>query len=70
MGRTAKWGMRLGTFDIHYELKNSIKGQVLVDFVTKFTLPPQGSVGICQVIVGHWKVFMDGVSCNAPNIFL
>lgn len=40
MGRIAKWGMRLGTFDIHYELKNSIKGQVLVDYVTKFTLPP------------------------------
>ena len=39
-GRIAKWGTRLGTFDIGYRPKNSIKGQVLADFMAKFTLPP------------------------------
>ena len=39
-GRIAKGGTRLGTFDIGYKPKNSIKGQVLADFVVKFTLPP------------------------------
>lgn len=56
----AKWGMRLGVFDIHYKLRNSIKGQVLVDFVVDFTPPLPGSMGICQIKMGKWKVFMDG----------
>ena len=44
--------MRLGTFDVRYKLRNSIKGQVLADFVAEFTPPLQGSVGVCQVQVG------------------
>ena len=30
IGRIAKWGTRLGTFDIRYKLRNSIKGQVFI----------------------------------------
>jgi len=41
-----KWGMRLGTFNEHYKPRNSIKGQVLADFVAKFTPPPQGFIGM------------------------
>lgn len=47
-------------FDIHYKLRNSIKGQVLVDFVVDFTPPLPGLVGICQIKMGKSKVFMDG----------
>lgn len=50
-GRIAKWEMRLGTFDIQYKPRNSIKGQVLADFVAKFTLALGVSVGVCQVSV-------------------
>ena len=32
-GRIAKWGTRLGSFDIRYRLRSSVKGQVLADFV-------------------------------------
>ena len=32
-GRIAKWGTRLGSFDIRYRLRSSMKGQVLADFV-------------------------------------
>lgn len=35
-GRIAKWRARLGTFDIHYKPRNSIKGQVLANFVAEF----------------------------------
>ena len=35
-GRIAKWGTILGVFDIKYMLRTSVKGQVLVDLVTKF----------------------------------
>ena len=63
IGRIAKWGTRLGTFDIWYKLRNSIKGQVLVDFVAEFTPTPRAFVGICQVMVKWWQVYMD----DAPN---
>ena len=57
-----KWGTRLGTFDVCYKQRNSIRGQMLADFVAEFTLSSQGSVGICKVTVRRWKVFVDGAS--------
>ena len=39
-GRIAKWGMILGTFDIKYMPRISIKGQVLADLVTEFAEGP------------------------------
>ena len=38
-GRIAKWGTILGAFDIKYMPRTSVKGQVLVDLVAKFTKP-------------------------------
>ena len=49
-------------FDIRYKPRNSIKGQVLVDFVVEFSPPLPSSVGICKIKMGQWKVFMDGAS--------
>ena len=43
-GRIAKWGTRLGLFDIRYKPRNSVKGQVLADFITEFT-PIEGGLG-------------------------
>ena len=39
IGRIAKWRMILGAFDMKYLPRTSIKGQVLVDLVAKFTKP-------------------------------
>ena len=40
-GEDSKIGDETGdVFDIGYRPKNSIKGQVLADFMAKFTLPP------------------------------
>lgn len=61
-GRITKWGTRLGTYDIWYKLRNSIKGQLLVDFVAEFTPVPGTSAGICRVTVKQWRVYMDNVS--------
>ena len=41
IGRIAKWGVRLRTFDLCYKPRNAIKGQVLVDFVLN-SLPHRG----------------------------
>ena len=60
--RIAKWGTRLGTFNIRYKLRNSIKSQVLVDFVAKFTPFPRFSIGICQVRVKWWQVYVEDAS--------
>ena len=37
-GRLMKWAIELSEFDIRYKTKTAIKGQVLANFVTEFTL--------------------------------
>lgn len=37
IGIKAKWGAILGAFDIRYKSRNSVKGQVLEDFVAEFS---------------------------------
>ena len=36
-GRLVKWAMELSEFDIRYEPRTAIKGQVLADFIMEFT---------------------------------
>ena len=62
MGRIAKWGIRLDSFDIRYKPKNAIKGQVLANFVAKFTLAIGDAHRMCQVLVRPCKVYVDGAS--------
>ncbi|XP_075640559.1 uncharacterized protein LOC142612341 [Castanea sativa] len=65
-GWIAKWGTRLGSFDIWYKPRSSVKSQVLIDFVAEFT--PQKESGIvCNVDAWPWRVFMDGES-NAIGV--
>lgn len=52
----------MGTLDIHYKLINSIKGQVLADFVVEFTPSSRVFVGMYQVTVRLWRVYVDGAS--------
>ena len=57
-GKIAKWGTRLGSFDIRYKPRSSVKGQVLVDFVVEFSSRGEMEI-ICHVEVLPWKVFVD-----------
>ena len=54
--RIAKWGMILGTFDIKYMPRTSVKGQVLTDLVAEFTEPSleeeAGEQGMGEKLVG------------------
>ena len=61
MGKIAKWGTRLGSFDIWYKPKSSEKGQVLADFVVEFS-PRREMEIVCHVEVHPRKVYVDGVS--------
>ena len=58
-GRIAKWGTRLGSFDIRYRLRNVVKGQVLADFVVEFSPKSDGGM-VCHVENRPWRVFVDG----------
>ena len=60
-GRIAKWGTRLGSFDIRYRPRSSVKGQVLADFITEFMPKNDGKI-ICNAEIRPWKVFVDGAS--------
>ena len=53
MGDTAR------EFDVRYKPRSVVKGQVLVDFVAKFS--PKREM-VCQVEHRPWKVHVDGAS--------
>ena len=57
----AKWGTRLGSYDIRYRSRSSVKGQVLADFIVEFS-PKNGGEVVCHVECRPWKVFIDGTS--------
>ena len=38
VGQMALWVVELSEFDIQYQLRTALKGQVVVDFITEFTL--------------------------------
>ena len=61
MGRIAKWGTRLCSFDIRYRPKSLVKGQVLVNFIAKFS-PRRDMEIMCHVEVRPWKVFVNDAS--------
>lgn len=60
-GRMAKWGTRLGSFDIRYKPRSSVKGQILADFVAEFSPKNEGEM-VCHVERRPWRVFVDGAS--------
>ena len=47
IGRIAKWGTRLRSFDVGYRPRKAIKGQALADFVVKFTPPVDDVYRVC-----------------------
>ncbi|XP_075649745.1 uncharacterized protein LOC142620230 [Castanea sativa] len=62
-GRIAKSGTRLGSFDIRYKPRNSVKGQVLADFIVEFSPSATSITGMVEV--RPWRVFVDGASNTA-----
>ena len=60
-GRIAKWETQLGSFDIRYKPRSSVKGQVLADFVEEFSPMNKGEM-VCHVESRPWRVFVDSAS--------
>ena len=73
-GRIVMWGTILGTFDIKYMPRNTVKGQVLADLVAEFAEPSPEEVGgmpstdkrlvgtVSQQGPTCWKVYVDGTT--------
>lgn len=60
-GQIAKRGTELGSFNIRYKPRSSVKGQVLANFVAAFT-PRRELKAVCNVEARPWRVFVDGAS--------
>ena len=61
-GRIGKWILALSEFDLRYESAKAVKGQVMVDFVTKHCGPDMNIVGLAP-----WTLFIDGSSCGVGS---
>ena len=63
VGRMVRWAMELSEFDIQYELRGPIKGQVYVDFVVELS-----SAATHQEGAGFkWVFSVDGSSNQHDN---
>ena len=62
--RLVKWAIELSEFNIRYKPRAAIKGQVLADFITEFTIAPKLSVEAAQLVPGlpTWKHSVDGAA--------
>ena len=61
-GRLMKWAIELSEFDIRYKPKTAIKGQVLDDFVMKFTSAEPAKNNQTVTDLSIWKLSVDGAS--------
>ena len=52
----AKWGIQLGSFNVRYRPRSSVKGQVLANFVAEFS-PKNEKEMVCHVENRSWKVW-------------
>ena len=57
-GRLALWAIELSEFDIKYHLRTAIKGQIVTDFIAKFTYDEDK--GAEESL--HWSIYTDGSS--------
>ena len=58
-GRLANWAIELGQFDLDFVPRTAIKGQVLADFLAKFT----NILGNEEVRMERkWVIYIDGSS--------
>ena len=60
IGRLIQWAIELSEFDVRYQLRNTIKAQVLADFIAKFS-PSHGELDEVEE-VKRWIVNVDGSS--------
>ncbi|KAH7866339.1 hypothetical protein Vadar_019092 [Vaccinium darrowii] len=79
-GRISKWSIELSQFDLHYQPRTAIKGQILADFIAKFTptvapppptlhekeqsFVPEQPTRKAELDPKEWRLYVDGSACN------
>ena len=72
-GRISTWSVELSQYNIDYQPRTAIKGQVLADFVAEFTPSEAESPTVREYEpgprgdnqnTGSWHLFVDGSACN------
>ena len=58
-GRLMKWAIQLSEFDIRYKPKTTIKGEILADFVMKFTSAELAEATQTTPDLPIWRLFID-----------
>ena len=61
-GRLIKWAIELSEFDIRYNPKTTIKGQVLADFGVEFTSTESAENAQTPADLPTWNLFVDGAT--------
>nr|GEV57150.1 reverse transcriptase domain-containing protein [Tanacetum cinerariifolium] len=62
-GRLQKWSVMLGEHNITYRPRTSIKGQILVDFLTEMPNENPPAALVAETQQELWTLFTDGSSC-------
>ena len=62
LGRLIKWAIELSEFNIRYKPRTAIKGQVLADFIMKFTPTDLAKARQLTPDLPIWKLSMDGAA--------
>jgi hypothetical protein len=57
VGRNVKWSVELGEFDLEFYPWQTIKSQILADFVSEWTETQQPPLAEKPE---HWKIYFDG----------
>ncbi|XP_075645783.1 uncharacterized protein LOC142616926 [Castanea sativa] len=57
-GRMALWAIELSEFDIQYQPRTAVKGQILADFVAEFTTTKEQGAEDTPI----WRIHIDGTS--------
>ena len=67
--RIAKWGTKLGAYDVKYMPQIGIKGQVLAGFMAEFTegtvSEEEKALGVMHtlaMVIPLWEVYIDGAA--------
>jgi len=63
-GRLALWVIELSEFEIQYRPRTTIKGQVVVDFIAKFTNGEDKGANECP----QWSIYTDGLSNRQAGV--
>ena len=66
--RIGQWACTLFGYDLAYASLRSIRGQIIVDFVTEHRISVMHNINICLVSLVLWRLCFDGSIHNGQGV--